>query len=267
MKTVRELMSLEGRVALVTGGAGHIGRAICEALAELGAEVAVLDVKEEECRQVAEETSRRFGVRCREMCVDLTQEEQVLEICDRVLANFDRLDILVHSAAFVGISKLSGWATSFEKQSPAVWRQALELNLTAPFVLTQSCAKALSRTGHGAVINVASIYGLVGPHPKLYEGSDLGNPAAYAASKGGLIQLTRWLATMMAPKVRVNAITPGGIWRNHQAPFLDRYNERTPLGRMGVEEELKGAAAYLASDLSAYVTGHNLVVDGGFTIW
>lgn len=267
MKSIRELMNLRGRAALVTGGAGHIGRAICETLAELGADVAVLDVDSPACRQTADELASRHGVGAEALAVDLTDENQLATVCDRVLARFDRLDILVHCAAFVGVSKLSGWATAFEKQSPAVWRQALELNLTAPFVLTQLCSKALARSGKGAVINVASIYGLVGPHPRLYEGSDLGNPAAYAASKGGLLQLTRWLATMLAPKVRVNAITPGGVWRGHQPPFLDRYNERTPLGRMGVEEELKGAAAYLASDMSAYVTGHNLVVDGGFTIW
>jgi NAD(P)-dependent dehydrogenase (short-subunit alcohol dehydrogenase family) len=267
MKSIRELMSLRKRSALVTGGAGHIGRAICETLAELGADVAVLDVDEQSCRQTAGDIAARFEARTLPLAVDLTEEEALAGVCDRVLAAFDRLDILVHCAAFVGVSKLAGWATSFERQSPAVFRQALELNLTAPFALTQHCAKALGRSGRGAVINVASIYGLVGPHPKLYEGSDLGNPAAYSASKGGLLQLTRWLATMLAPKVRVNAITPGGVWRGHEPPFLDRYNERTPLGRMGVEEELKGAAAYLASDMSAYVTGHNLVVDGGFTIW
>jgi NAD(P)-dependent dehydrogenase (short-subunit alcohol dehydrogenase family) len=267
MKSVFELMSLKGRAALVTGGAGHIGRAICEALAELGAGIAVLDVDEAACQKTAQDLSRRLDVRCLPLAVELTDEGARGAVCDRVLTEFDRLDVLVHCAAFVGVSKLDGWATTFERQSPAVFRQALDLNLAVPFALTQNCAKALARSGHGAVINIASIYGLVGPDPKLYEGSDLGNPAAYAASKAGLLQLTRWLATMLAPSVRVNAITPGGIRRGHEPPFLDRYCARTPLGRMGVEEELKGAAAYLASDLSSYVTGHNLVVDGGFTIW
>ena len=102
---------------------------------------------------------------------------------------------------------------------------------------------------------------------RLYEGTVMGNPAAYGASKGGLLQLTRWLATVMAPAVRVNAITPGGVWRNQPEPFRTRYEERTPLRRMATEEDLKGAIAYLASDLSSYVTGHNLVVDGGWTTW
>ena len=116
-------------------------------------------------------------------------------------------------------------------------------------------------------MNVASIYGLVGPDWRLYEGTEIGNPAAYSASKGGLLQLTRWLATTLAPDVRVNSITPGGVFRDTPEPFLSRYLSRTPLGRMATEEDFKGAIAYLASDLSAYVTGQNLVVDGGWTAW
>jgi NAD(P)-dependent dehydrogenase (short-subunit alcohol dehydrogenase family) len=108
---------------------------------------------------------------------------------------------------------------------------------------------------------------MVGPDLSLYEETNLGNPAAYAATKGGLLQLTRWLATVLAPDVRVNAISPGGVWRNQPEDFLKRYVAKTPLRRMATEEDLKGAVAYLASDLSAYVTGHNLVVDGGWTTW
>jgi NAD(P)-dependent dehydrogenase (short-subunit alcohol dehydrogenase family) len=148
-----------------------------------------------------------------------------------------------------------------------VWRLALEVNLTAPFILTQIFADALAESGHGSVINVASIYGMVGPDMRLYEDTTLGNAAAYGASKGGLLQLTRWLATVMAPHVRINAITPGGLWRDQPEVFVNRYVERAPLKRMGSEEDFKGAAAYLSSDLSAYVTGQNIVVDGGWTTW
>ena len=109
--------------------------------------------------------------------------------------------------------------------------------------------------------------GVVGPNMDPFAGTEMGNSTAYAASKGGLIRLTRWLATVLAPRVRENALTPGGIWRNQPGLFVERYTKLTPLGRMGAEEDLKGAVAYLASDLSAYVTGHNLIVDGGCTIW
>jgi NAD(P)-dependent dehydrogenase (short-subunit alcohol dehydrogenase family) len=129
------------------------------------------------------------------------------------------------------------------------------------------CESALRESGHGSVINVSSIYGVVGPNYGLYEGTALGNPGAYAASKGGVIQLTRWLATTLAPNVRVNCISPGGIERGQNEQFQDRYTALTPLKRMGREEDLKGAVAFLASDLSQYVTGQNLMVDGGWTAW
>ena len=267
MKSIDSLMRLEGRTALVTGGAGHIGTAVCETLAELGAATAILDLDEQSCLAKAESINRAFGVDTLPLAVDLSQEIAVRSAHQSVLERFGRLDILVHCAALVGTSDLHGWAVPFQEQSPDTWRQALEVNLTAPFVLTQACAGSLAISGHGSVINVGSIYGMVGPDPALYEDSDLGNPAAYAASKGGLVQLTRWLATVMAPDVRVNTITPGGVWREQPEPFRARYVARTPLKRMATEEDLKGAVAYLSSDLSAYVTGHNLVVDGGWLAW
>jgi len=184
-----------------------------------------------------------------------------------VMDQMGRLDILINNAALVGTSELKGWATPLAEQSADTWRLALEVNLTAPFVLTRACAPMLTASGHGSVINMGSIYGIVGPDKKLYAGTKMGNPAAYAVSKGGLLQLTRRLATVLAPDVRVNAIPVGGVWRNQPEDFHQRYRDKTPLNRMAIEEDLKGAVAFLAGDLSAYVTGHNLVGDGGWTIW
>jgi NAD(P)-dependent dehydrogenase (short-subunit alcohol dehydrogenase family) len=266
-RSLRELMSLDGRVALVTGGAGHIGRAIAHALAELGAGVAVVDISASPCAEVATELSQRWPVAAAGFDCDLEHSEGVRDLPRRVRERFGRIDIIVNCAAFVGTSGLEGWAVPFEQQSDSTWRRALEVNLTAPFVLVQAAAGDLRASGHGSVINVSSIYGLAGPDWRLYEGTDLGNPAAYAASKGGLIQATRWLATTLAPDVRVNAIAPGGVFRGTPEPFLSRYVARTPLARMAREEDFKGAVAYLASDLSAYMTGQCLTVDGGWTVW
>lgn len=265
MKSLKELMNLQGRVALITGGAGHIGSAIGDALAELGAAIAVLDMGD--CEAAANRLRDHYGVDTLPVQVDLNDEATVRTTPEIVVRQLGRLDILVNCAGFGRAAKLEGWVTPFEQQSADTWRKALEINLTASFVLTQACTEALRASGCGSVINVSSIYGMVGPDMRLYEGSDRGNPAAYAASKGGLLQMTRWLATVLAPDIRVNAITPGGVWRSQPQEFLDGYNARTPMGRMATEEDLKGAAAYLASDLSAYVTGHNLVVDGGWTVW
>lgn len=267
MKRISELMSLKGRVAVITGGGGHIGSAMAEALAELGANMVILDISLESCLPVCERISKEYAVDTLPLALDLAREEHIQTVPDEVTNKFGRLDILVNCAAFVGTSNLPGWVAPFEEQRADTWKQALDVNLTAPFLLTQVCTPALKEFGHGSVINIASTYGLVGPDIRLYEGTLMGNPAAYAASKGGLLQLTRWLATVLAPDVRVNAITPGGVSRGQPEVFQKRYIERTPLKRMAIEEDFKGAVAYLASDLSAYVTGQNIIVDGGWTAW
>ncbi len=260
-------MDLRGRTALVTGGAGHIGAALGAALAELGAAVAVLDLDAAACERTAAALRAGHGVAAVPLPTDLSEEDAVRGVPERVRAELGGLDILVNCAALVGTSSLKGWATKFAEQDADTWRLALEVNLTAPFVLTQVCAPLLAASGRGSVINIASIYGVVGPELSLYAGTEMGNPAAYGASKAGLLQLTRWLATVLAPGVRVNAITPGGVERGQPETFVERYVARTPLRRMAIEEDFKGAVAYLASDLSAYVTGQNLIVDGGWTIW
>jgi NAD(P)-dependent dehydrogenase (short-subunit alcohol dehydrogenase family) len=267
MKSLKEMMNLQHRVALITGGGGHIGSAMGEALAELGADVAILDSMPAACHQAATQLQDTYGVGTLPLVIDLADEPAVRSVPAKVLDRFGRLDIVINCAALVNTSTLKGWTAPFREQGSEAWRLALEVNLTAAFVLIQACTDALTASTHGSVINVGSIYGLVGPDMRLYEGTSLGNAAAYAASKGGLLQMTRWLATVLAPTVRVNAITPGGVWRDHPEVFTQRYTARTPLARMSTEEDLKGAAAYLASDLSAYVTGQNLVVDGGWTAW
>ncbi len=267
MRTIEELMDLTDRVALVTGGAGHIGSAICCTLAELGANVVILDVNKDDCELLSAHINRKYLSKSFPLAIDLSQEKEIGLVADIVSRQFGRLDILVNCAAFVGTSELKGWCVPFQYQSIDTWRKVFEVNLTSIFTLTQACADMLKKSRHGSVINISSIYGVVAPDMSIYEGTDMGNPAAYAVSKGGLLQLTRWLSTVMAPNVRVNAITPGGIWRNQDKNFQKKYITKTPLKRMATEEDIQGAVAYLASDLSSYVTGHNLIVDGGFTVW
>ena len=267
MRTLNQLMDLRGRVALVTGAAGHIGTVICESLAELGASTALLDLDQTACDKVATEISKTYDVKTLTLGVDLTNLEEVRATPVRVTEEFGRLDIVVHCAAYGGDTKFPGWAVPFDEQSPEAWDRALRVNLTSAFVLAQAARKPLVESGHGSFVLISSIYGLVGPDMSLYDGTSMANPAGYNASKGGLLQLMRYLATVLAPDIRVNAISPGGVLRQQPESFQERYRTRTPLGRMATEEDLKGAVAYLSSDLSQYVTGHNLVVDGGWTIW
>jgi len=267
MRSVKELMDLSDRVAIVTGGAGYIGSAICDALAENGACIVIIDCNKESCNEKCEQITGDYHVDSLPIVMDLTDERKLRKIPEKVLKQFGSLDILVNCAALVGTSSLKGWGVEFHEQDADTWRLALEINLTVPFILTQACSKALIQSQHGSVINIGSIYGIQGPDMHIYDGTSMGNPAAYAASKGGLIQLTRWLATVLAPHVRSNAITLGGVYRDQHELFHSKYVNKTPLQRMATEEDIKGAALFLASDMSAYVTGHNLVLDGGFTVW
>jgi NAD(P)-dependent dehydrogenase (short-subunit alcohol dehydrogenase family) len=267
MRTVNKLMDLSGRVALITGGAGHLGRAMADALAELGALIAIVDRTEEGCLSTVEWLAQRHPAPALPFVVDLEDELAVIALPSQVAEALGGLDILVNCAAFVGTSGLEGWGVPFENQSVDTWRRAMEVNLTAVFALTQSAAPLLKSKGHGSIINISSIYGVHGPDLSLYQGTEMNNPAAYAASKGGLLQFTRWCSTVLAPEIRVNAIIPGGVFRGQDEKFVERYVEKTPLKRMAKEEDFKGAVSFLASDLSAYVTGQNIVVDGGWGVW
>ncbi len=267
MRTLKQLASLDGRVALITGGAGHIGVTAARTLAELGADIAVLDINQSSVEEASEAISREEGVQVLPLAINLSDQSSLSSVSSQIEREFGRLDVIVNSAALVGSSKRKGWVTDFATQGNEAWGEALDINLTSVFFLIQTLHELLVKTDNGAIINLSSIYGVVGPDLRLYDGTNMGNPAAYAASKGGLVQLTRWLATVLAPKVRVNSISPGGVFRNQPDEFCQRYIERTPMRRMATEEDLKGAIAYLATDLSSYVTGHNLIVDGGWTTW
>jgi len=267
MKNLADLMSLEGRAALITGGGGHIGRAMAEALAEIGCDLCLLDRPGAVLTETQTQLREKWGVRVEVLGIDLEDEHARTTLPQHIASLFGRLDILVNNAAFVGDSQLQGWGVPFEEQRVDTWRRCLEVNITAVFHLSQLMKPMLKAHGNGSIVNISSIYGVLGPDMSLYDGTKMGNPAAYAASKGGMVQLTRWLSTVLAPEIRVNCISPGGVFRNQPEVFVGRYIKRTPMGRMAAEEDFKGAIAYFATDLSSYVTGQNLMVDGGWTAW
>jgi NAD(P)-dependent dehydrogenase (short-subunit alcohol dehydrogenase family) len=260
-------MRLDGRRALVTGAAGHLGAATAAMLGELGASVAVSDRDEAGSELVVQRLIRDSRARVVSLPCDLRDNGAVRALPGSVAEQLGGLDILVNCAGMVGTDAVEGWTAPFEQQRLEPWELALRINLTAPFILCQTAAPFLRTSGHGSIVNVGSIYGSVGPDWRLYPDTTLGNPAGYAASKGGLAQLTRWLATTLAPEIRVNAVSPGGLLRGHSGSFLDEYVKRTPLRRMGSEDEVAGIIAVLAGDLSSYVTGQNILVDGGWTAW
>ena len=258
---------MKGRVAVITGGCGHIGRAIAEGLAEQGCNLLLIDRAEDALRVTSSVIGERWDVQVEGLVVDLENAETRASIVPFIREHFGRADVLINNAGFVGDSQMTGWVVPFEEQSIETWRRAVEVNVTAGFHLCQLLAPMLKEHRCGSIVNVASIYGMLGPDMSLYDGTEMGNPAAYAVSKGGLIQMTRWMSTVLAPNVRVNCVSPGGVARSQPQVFVDKYVARTPLKRMGVEDDFKGAVLYFASDASAWVTGQNLAVDGGWSAW
>lgn len=267
MKCNQQLFDLSGHRVLITGGAGHIATRCAVAFIEQGASLILVDRSLEQLN----EAKVRFGAHLKKEQVidiyevDLEKPDQVQNLIERLVATFDHLDALINAAAFVGTDKIQGWGVPFLEQSVDTWRRCLEVNLTAPFSLIQGLYPLLDRSEAPSIVNISSIYGQVGPDMSLYEGTSMGNPAAYAASKAGLAQLTRWLCTSLPDHFRVNTVTPGGVERGQDPEFVARYVSNTSLKRMATEEDLVGVILLLVSAAGAYITGQDIAVDGGWT--
>jgi NAD(P)-dependent dehydrogenase (short-subunit alcohol dehydrogenase family) len=231
------------------------------ALHSLGASVVGVDVAPARTEQFNE--SRNIL----DIEADLSLSGAAAEVVEEAVAHFGRLDLLVNNAALTGSAAVNGYAVDLASQTEGAWEQAIRLNLTVPFLLCQAASPFLERSDHASIINIGSIYASLAPDPGLYRGTDLGNPAAYGASKAGLLQLTRHLAAAFGPKIRVNAVSPGGISRGQDPVFVERYVGKVPLDRMATEDEIVGPILFLASRQASYITGQELLVDGGFSAW
>lgn len=273
MTTILEKFKLNGQVAIVTGGAGLLGSQFCRTLAEAGASVMIADYNENEAKELANKLqSEELSVKA---CgVDVTDPSSVKQMVEQCLKNFGRLDVLVCSAARdpkFDPTHHEQVSNAFETFPLESWRQALDVNLTGLFLCAQAAVKPMLDQDHGVIINICSTYGLVGPDQRIY--IKLGKPTQYkpvyySVTKAGVLGLTRYLATYYAGRnIRVNALTPGGVYNQHDEQFTQNYSSRTVLGRMARKDEMNGALLFLASDASSYMTGSNLVVDGGWTAW
>jgi NAD(P)-dependent dehydrogenase (short-subunit alcohol dehydrogenase family) len=263
-----QLFRLDGRTALVTGAAGHIGRALCRAMAEAGARVLINGRDAARAEAFAAELARS-GYDARAVPFDVMDTDAVHEMCAAHDAAGQPLDILINNA----ITMRPG---GLDQASEQDFDSALRSSITAAFTLTRAALPCLQRaarqSGHASVINVASMYGLVSPDPSVYGDSGLDSPPHYAAAKGGLVQLTRWMACHLADKrIRVNAIAPGAFprqeFQERHPDLMARLTEKVPMKRLGQPDELRGAVLFLASDAASYVTGTTLPVDGGWTAW
>lgn len=276
--TIQDKFKLDGRVALVTGGAGLLGREFCRTLAEAGASVAVLDLTAASRSAAGTADSlTQSGFNSLALSADITQPDSVNSAVDKVLSTFGRLDILVNSAALdpkfdADAMKKGVTPGSFEDYPLVDWSAALNVNLTGTFLMTQACVKPMLAQGKkGSIINICSTYGLNGPDQRIYikDGQRVAyKPVYYTVTKAGVLGFTKYLAAYYAgTEIRVNALTPGGIFNDHEEYFEKNYSAKTILGRMAKKDEMNGALLFLASDASSYMTGNNVVVDGGWTAW
>lgn len=273
------LFDLEGRVAIVTGASGLIGANHCRALAGAGATVIAVDLEQRVCDALAEavriEVPDNSTGTVRGMAADVTDADALQGICREVMSQFGRIDVLVNNAAINDMFEnpvAAGELSKFENYPLELLRRSMEVNLVGTFLCAQIFGSEMARAGRGSIINVASTYGIVGPNQKIYRSADgtqsFFKSAAYPITKGGVIAFTKFLAAYWGGKgVRVNTLSPGGVENGQDETFIRNYSDRTPLGRMALPTDYQGALLFLAGDGSAYMTGANLVVDGGWTCW
>jgi NAD(P)-dependent dehydrogenase (short-subunit alcohol dehydrogenase family) len=273
---IQEKFDLTGRVAVVTGGVGLLGSEFCRTLAEAGAAVVVVDLNPSASQAIAESLTND-GAKALAVPTDITRPDSVNALVEKALSAFGRLDILVNSAALD--PKFDPQAVSkgitpgaFEDYPLDLWNSALNVNLTGMFLMTQACVKPMIAQGKkGSIINICSTYGLNGPDQRIYvkDGTRVAfKPVYYTVTKAGVLGFTKYLAAYYADtELRVNALTPGGVFNNHEEYFVKNYSAKTILGRMARKDEMNGALLFLASDASSYMTGNNVVVDGGWTAW
>ncbi len=269
----KAMHDLTRKVAVVTGGAGILGRHFCAGLAESGATVAVVDIDEAKATALAAELAARFGVKPLGIGCDVSKPQDVQLMVQRVVKECGAIDIL-HNNAAAKSQDLKKYFAPFEDYDLAEWREIMSVNLDGVFLVAQAVGKQMVAQGKGgSIIQTASIYGVMAPDNRIYEGSHylggkINTPAVYAASKAGVVGLTRYLATYWASEgIRVNTLTPGGTESGQNDEFKMRYSARIPMGRMALAHEMVGALLYLASDASSYVTGQNIIVDGGLSAW
>jgi 2-deoxy-D-gluconate 3-dehydrogenase len=273
MSTIFEKFSLQGRVALVTGGAGLLGKEFCLTLAQAGAEVFAADLNREAADSVAREIAEQ-GLAAHGIALDVTDPASVQSVVDEIVTLTGRIDVLVNSAAMdpkFDPQHATTSSNAFETYPLGSWQDALNVNLTGPFLVSQAVARQMVKQGKGSIINICSTYGLGGPDQRIYEKPGqpkVFKPVYYTVTKAGILGLTKYMATYYAgSEIRVNALTPGGVFNGHDDEFVKNYAARTVIGRMAHKDEMNGALLFLAADASSYMTGGNMVVDGGWTAW
>ena len=265
---ISPLFDLQDKIALITGGAGLLAAEHAIAVMDHGASVILADRNIEACDQAVSVLHQNGYKNVISLKADVTSKDSWIALLEEGIKKFGKIDILINNAGFTNQSKSKNFDAGFADFPLEDWNNIMNVNLTGTFLGCQVIGRHMLDNGNGSIINIASLYGVVSPNHKIYPGTGISQPVAYSVSKHGVVALTKYIATLWAEKgVRVNALTPGGIWNGHQGLFLERFEQLIPIGRMSDKTELRGGIVYLSSNASSHVIGHNLIIDGGWTAW
>ena len=263
---VKKLFDLSDKTIVLTGAAGHLGKNYVDGLSQFGANVVLSDINYQGCKKIEKQMREKYDVDPLSVKLDLTDSKSIKCMISKITKKYSSTDVLINNAAYQGDKKIR--SAGFEKLELGTWNKAINVNLTGIFLLCQAVGKIMLKQKSGNIINISSTYGMVGADQRIYGKSGLNSPAFYAATKSGILNLTRYLASYWnRTGIRVNTLSPGGVENNQDKNFIKKYSEKTMIGRMARNDEYVGALIFLASDASSYMTGSNLVIDGGWTAW
>ncbi len=268
-----DAFGLSSRAVVITGACGILGRVFAATFARAGGRVAMLDLAAAGPAAAAEAVSRETGAAVLGVPCNVASPESVTDAFAAVRERLGGVDVLLNNAASKS-SNLRAFFEPAETFSPETWREVMAVNMDGLFLVAQAAGRDMLERGRGgSIVQVSSVYGTVAPDPSIYEGSHylggpINTPPVYSASKAGVVGLTRYLAACWGPRgIRVNCISPGGVFSGQNDVFRGKYERKVPLGRMADSQEVANAALFLASPAASYITGHNLMVDGGMSIW
>ena len=270
-KNLSNLFNLKNKTIILTGSAGLLGREYAHILSAAGANLILVDVKENENVKLYKELIKKYNTKPMISTIDITNKKQIIQLKQEILKKYGTIYGLINNAFFNHAkSQSKKGSLTFEEFPLENWEASMKLNLTGVFLCCQEFGKVMVKQKNGCIVNVSSIYGMVGADQRIYGQSNLNSPVSYAASKGGILNLTRYLAAYWHEKnIRVNSLTLGGVEdKSYQSKqFIKNYSSKTILGRMAKKSDYRGSMLFLMSDASSYMTGSNLIIDGGWTAW
>ena len=263
---MRKVFDISNRVIVITGAAGLLGSEYADGFCQAGGNVVLADKNFEKCKKLAAKLEKKYGVKPLPIKLDVTNPNSIKKMVAHITKKFSKIDVLVNNAIYPEIGKIK--KTKFEDFPLDVWKKGIDVNLTGMFLCSQQIGKIMKKQKNGVIINISSIYGIKGPDQRIYGKTKIIKSALYATTKGAVINFTKYLASYWnRTGIRVNTLSLGGVEENQDRNFKKKYSDKTMIGRMAKKDEYVGALLFLSSDASSYMTGSNLVIDGGWSAW